>query len=105
VLKAQDDHSPHQERAVDEPLFCARCLEHLTPGSGTFFVVSIHAVCDPAAPTVEPAPHDLRGEIERLLAQLADVSEREALDQVYRRLTLHLCVPCFRHWIEHPCGA
>jgi hypothetical protein len=89
---------------VDAPLFCDRCLEHLAPGSGNFFVVSIHAVCDPAPPTAE-APQELRGEIERLLARLADVSEREALDQVYRRLTLHLCLPCFRHWIEHPTGA
>ena len=43
-------------------------------------------------------------EIERLLARLEGVSEQEALDQVYRRRTLHLCGPCFRRWIENPTG-
>jgi len=45
---------------------------------------------------------DLRQKIERLLAQLQDVSEQEALAQVYLRRRLFLCVPCCRRWIEHP---
>jgi hypothetical protein len=36
---------------------------------------------------------------------MKDVSEREALDQVYRRLTIHLCTACYRQWIENPAGA
>jgi hypothetical protein len=35
---------------------------------------------------------------------MAGVSEQEALDQVYRRLVLYLCGPCYRVWIEDPTG-
>jgi hypothetical protein len=38
------------------------------------------------------------------LARLEGISEQEALDQFYRRRTLHLCIPCFRRWIENPTG-
>jgi hypothetical protein len=26
------------------------------------------------------------------------------MDQVYRRLVLYLCAPCYRVWIENPTG-
>jgi hypothetical protein len=32
------------------------------------------------------------------------VTAQEALDQVYRRLVIHLCGPCYRNWIENPTG-
>jgi hypothetical protein len=32
------------------------------------------------------------------------LSAQEAMDQVYRRLTIHLCATCFRSWIESPAG-
>src|SRR5690242_7656038 len=94
---------PHEDAA---PLFCARCAVPLRPGAGDFYRVHITAVADPAPPVVEtiPSAADLRREIERLVVQMQDVSEREALDQVYRRLTLHLCAACYRHWIEDPAG-
>jgi hypothetical protein len=71
-----------------------------------FFQVTIEAVADPSPPTVtdEDMAGDLREEIERVIAQLEGLSEREAMDQVHRRLTLHLCGPCYRHWIENPTG-
>jgi hypothetical protein len=31
-------------------------------------------------------------------------SEQEWMDQVHRQLTLHLCRPCYRRWIENPTG-
>jgi hypothetical protein len=78
----------------------------LTPGSGNFYCVTIEAVADPTPPTVsaEDLARDHRKEIERLLAQLEGLSEEEALAQVYRRLTLYLCGPCYRQWIEDPTG-
>jgi hypothetical protein len=90
----------------DGPLFCARCAAELEPGSGTFYCVTIEAVADPTPPVVtgEEETGDLRGRIERLLAQMEGLSAQEALDQVYRRLTLHLCGPCYRTWIENPAG-
>ena len=35
---------------------------------------------------------------------MRDLSEQELIDQVYRRLTIHLCEPCYRQWIENPAG-
>ena len=88
------------------PLLCRRCGAVLTPGSGNFYLVTIEAVADPTPPTVsaEDLAVDHREQIERLLAQLASLTEEEALAQVYRRLTLHLCGPCYRQWIEDPTG-
>jgi hypothetical protein len=94
------------ETAEEAPLFCARCAAELEPGSGTFYQVTIEAVADPAGPRVsgEESAADLRRQIEQTLAQMQGLSAREAMDQVYRRLTLHLCVACFRRWIEDPTG-
>jgi hypothetical protein len=92
--------------AVETPLFCARCTAELEPGVGDFFQVTIEAIADPTPPTVanEDLQTDLRGRIERLLAQMEGVSAQEAMDQVYRRLVIHLCGPCYHQWIENPTG-
>ncbi len=83
---------------------CRRCGAELRPGSGNFYRIVIEAVADPAPPAIsaEDLARDVRPQIERLLAQLAGLSEAEALAQVYRRLTLSLCGPCYREWIEDP---
>jgi hypothetical protein len=88
-------------------LLCARCLAELRPGSGDFYRIHIEAVADPTPPNDDEdlPPEELRRRIEDLVEQLGDVSEREAMDQVCRRLTLHLCGPCYRRWIEDPVGA
>jgi hypothetical protein len=88
------------------PLFCARCAAELHPGSGDFYHVAIAAVADPTPPNVSSADlaADLRKQIEMLLASMQDLSAQEAMDQVYRCLTLYLCGPCFRIWIENPAG-
>jgi len=96
------------DRRVDtEPVICARCAAELWPGSGSFYRVAIEAVADPAPPvvTADDLARDHRREIERLIARLAAVSAQEAMDQVHRRLTLYLCGPCYRTWIEDPAGA
>lgn len=88
-------------------MFCDRCLRTLTPGDGDFFQVAIEAVADPTPPKLDPGRED-RADLERRLASLIrdldDVSPQEAMDQVRRRLTLHLCTPCYREWIENPTG-
>jgi hypothetical protein len=88
-------------------LLCARCLVELAPGCGDFFRITIEAVADPTPPAGEEdiPPEKLRRRIEDVLMELQRVSEREAMDQVYRRLTLHLCGPCYRRWIEDPVAA
>ena len=87
-------------------LLCARCLKTLTPGAGDFFQIDIHAVADPSPPEITES-HSLdaiRQEIHSQLNQLQDLSPQEAMDQVQRRVTMHLCNGCFQDWIEQPAG-
>ena len=91
----------------DSPLFCHRCAIHLKPGEGNFYVVRIEAFADPSPPVI--SAEDLAGEfddrITRLIDQMRDMSDQEAMDQVYRRLTIFLCGACYRTWIENPAGS
>jgi hypothetical protein len=86
-------------------LLCHRCGTPLTPGKSDFYVVRIEAFADPAPPAVsaeELAVASWSGRIARLIDQMADMTEQELMDQVYRRLVIHLCGPCYRTWIEDP---
>lgn len=87
-------------------MFCARCATLLHPGAGDFYQITIEAVADPSPPIFPGAddPKEIRRRIETLLAGMADVTAQEALDQVYRRMVLQLCTPCYRAWIENPAG-
>ena len=67
-------------------------------------MVRIEAFADPTPPTIgegEAFP-DLAREIDRLMDDLDDRSERELMDQIHRKLTITLCGPCYRTWIEDP---
>ena len=90
----------------DAPLLCTRCLQTLQPGRGEFYVVHIAAVADPTPPIIDPSDltRDYRADWRAIVAALEDTSPQEALDQVYRRLIIHLCNDCYRHWIENPTG-
>ncbi len=92
--------------AKEVPLFCARCARPLFPGRGDFYVVRIEAMADPSPPVFddEDLQRDPSNEISRLLEEMKDLSEQELMDQVYRRLVLHLCRPCYERWIENPTG-
>jgi len=97
---AVDDH----DFPDGSPLLCARCGAELTPGKGSFYVVRIEALADPTPPSFseDDLQRDPRAEIERLIDAMRDLSEQELLNQVYRRLILYLCGPCYRQWIEEP---
>ena len=88
----------------DTALCCHRCGMELRPGQGDFFLVRIEAMADPFPPvfTEEDRHGDSKAEISRLLDEMRDLSAREAMDQVYRRLVIYLCNPCYRQWIEDP---
>ena len=90
--------------ADDATLLCHRCGAELHPGRGDFYVIRIDAFADPSPPeiTAEDLKRDLRAEIDRLVEGLDGLYEQEAMDQVHRRLIIHLCVPCYRQWIENP---
>jgi len=88
-------------------LFCHCCGAILTPGKADFYVVRIEAMADPTGPNIsaeELARTDPAKEIDRLIDQMRDIPEQELMDMVYRRLTIHLCGPCYREWIENPAG-
>ena len=90
----------------DSPILCARCVKELTPGKGEFYVVDIDSRADPTPPVLEDADmvRDYESEINAIVAQLNDTSAQEAMDQVQRRLTIHLCIGCYSDWIEKPAG-
>jgi hypothetical protein len=90
----------------ESPIFCDRCAAQLEPGRGQLYVIKIEALADPTPPNItrEDLSRDIAGEIERLLEEMSDVSGQEALDQVYRRLTIYLCNTCYQSWIENPTG-
>jgi hypothetical protein len=88
------------------PIFCQRCQRELVRGDGSFYVVRIEAFADPTPPhfTEEDLARDPRAEMDRLLDEMRHLSEQEAMDQVYRTLTIYLCRPCYCQWIENPAG-
>ena len=87
------------------PLICHRCGEALVPGRGDFYVVRIEAVADPAPPNLTmPDTAELASQMQRLLDEMRDMSQQELMDHVHRRMTIHLCGPCYRVWIENPAG-
>ena len=76
------------------------------PGQGDFYVVKIEAFADPApaASSYDDLEKDARQEIEKLIAAMEEMSEREAMDQVHRRLVISMCGSRYRRWIEDPTG-
>ena len=92
--------------AGDAELLCHRCGAVLERGQGSFYIVRLEAFADPTPPDFDDheSVADLALEWERLLDQMRGMSEQELMDQVYRRMTLHLCAACYRKWIERPVG-
>ena len=90
----------------EPPLFCDRCSAEIHPGRGDYFVVKIEAVADPVPPdfSLQDVLGSSRQELDRLVREMSELSAQDAMDQVYRRLQLHLCLPCYREWIENPTG-
>jgi len=90
----------------DEVVLCHKCGGELRRGVGDFFVVRIEAFADPSPPviTADDLRRDARAEIKRLIHSMRHMSEQELMDQVYRRLTIHLCQACYQAWIENPVG-
>ncbi len=88
-------------------LSCSRCAKALKGGRGQFYVVRIDAVADPTPPeiTSEDLEKDAAREIARLTRELADKTEEELSDQVFKRKFICLCTPCYRSWIQDPAGS
>ena len=88
-------------------LLCHRCGAMLTPGDGSFYFIKIEAFADPTPPDLsasELSERDLLREIDDLIDEVNEFTEQELMDQVYRRLTILLCRPCYDAWIANPAG-
>ena len=90
----------------DISLLCHRCGADLTPGKGDFYVVRITAVADPTPPHIDQVDLgvDVETEIQSLLDEMEGQTAQQLTDQVYRRMTIHLCADCYAAWIEDPTG-
>lgn len=89
--------------ANDAHLLCHRCGCDLEPGSGDFYEITITAVLDPT-PGQLPSVRDPKAEMRAIIRQIENTSEQELMDDVARGMTIHLCRPCYRSWIEDPTG-
>jgi hypothetical protein len=89
------------------PLRCSRCARTVHPGRGDHYLVRIEAVADPAPPVIteEDLAIDLEAEFARLVEATRDLTARQAMDQVHRRVELTLCLACYRDWIEDPASS
>lgn len=87
-----------------EPLFCDRCTRTLTSGRGEYYVIRIEAIADPTFSGEDQDAAETSGQLSALFEELKGLSEQEAMDQVFRRVVLHLCTPCYNRWIENPTG-
>lgn len=79
----------------------------LTPGDGSFYIIKIEAYADPTPPDLsahELSEMDLLREIDDLIDDVNELTEQELMDQVYRKLTILLCRPCYESWIVSPAG-
>lgn len=86
-----------------EPMFCHRCGCVLARGE--LYIVRIEAFADPDPGELpELSSYEIEAEYEQIFEQVRDRSERELMDDVYRRLTMTLCPACYRRWIENPAG-
>lgn len=92
---------------MSDSLICHRCGAILQPGEDGFYIVRVEAFADPTPQkfTEDDLDRDLEAELEQLVDQMRNASQRELADQVHRRLTLHLCRDCYEVWIENPTGS
>ena len=63
-------------------------------------------MADPTPPDLDERDlgADPRREIQRLVDEMSELSQQELMDQVYRRVTIFLCLSCYTKWIENPTG-
>ena len=85
-------------------LHCKRCSKEVHPGRGDYYLVRIDAVANLQPPiiTQEDLDQDPGAEIERLIRRMQSISKQQLERQVYCKMLIYLCVPCFNRWIESP---
>jgi RNase P subunit RPR2 len=102
----QSQPQSSHKNADTTPTICRRCGALLTPGRGDFYVVEIQAYAENSPPviTADDLAKDHAVVMKRLAEQMKELSEREMMDMVHRRMSFFLCGACYKVWIEEPVG-
>ena len=85
-------------------LTCDGCGAPLLVESDVRYEVKIEvkAAYDPLEITEDDLKKDHKAEMTKIIAQLAGVTEDEAMDEVYRTFRFDLCMPCQQRYLKKP---
>lgn len=64
--------------------------------------IEVKAAYDPLEITEDDLAKDPKAEMAKIIAQLAGVTEAEAMDEVYRTFKFDLCMPCQQRYLKKP---
>ncbi len=83
---------------------CDRCGKNLLVREDVRYEVRIEvrAAYDPLEITEGALSRDHEAELRRLLEEMKDLTEEEAMGQVFRRFRFDLCPPCQREYLRSP---
>ena len=87
-------------------LTCDGCGAPLLVESDVRYEVKIEvkAAYDPLEITSDDLAKDHTAEMTALIAKLQNVTEAEAMDEVYRSFRFDLCTPCQKKYLKKPLG-
>lgn len=85
-------------------LTCDGCGAPLLVESDVRYEVKIEvkAAYDPLEITADDLAKDHRAEMAKIIAQLSNVTEAEAMNEVYRTFRFDLCMPCQQRYLKKP---
>ena len=85
-------------------LTCDGCGAPLLVESDVRYEVKIEvkAAYDPLEITEDDLAKDHAAEMARIIAQLENVTEAQAMDEVYRTFRFDLCMPCQKKYLKGP---
>jgi hypothetical protein len=85
-------------------LTCDGCDAPLLVESDVRYEVKIEvkAAYDPLEITEDDLAKDHLAEMAKIIARLRDVTEAEAMDEVYRTFRFDLCMPCQKRYLKKP---
>ncbi len=93
---------PESDAELD--IHCDRCGKGLLIDSNVRYEVTIEvkAAYDPLEITEEDLSEDLEGQMEETIDEAKELSEQEAMDEIYKKMTFNLCSSCQSEFISSP---
>ena len=64
--------------------------------------IEVKAAYDPMELTDDDLEKDHAAEMAKIVAQLKNITEAEAMDEVYRTFRFDLCMPCQKKYLKRP---